>query len=319
MHECDYFVHVNAICESTHIGADTRIWAFAHILPEARLGCDCNICDHVFIENNVIVGDRVTVKSGVQLWDGIRIGNDVFIGPNATFTNDPFPRSKQYPERYAVTTIADGASIGANATILPGLTIGYRAMVGAGAVVTRSVPPNALVVGNPARIVGYQGSADAITSRRNSLSVLEVSRLLEDALPKLAIDGCALLNLPVVKDLRGDLLVAEFSKHLPFSPERIFFVYQVPSDRVRGEHAHIECNQFLIALQGALSVVVDNGFQREEIRLDAPGVGLLIPPGVWGIQYRFSPDAILAVFASHPYNERDYIRDYAEFLRLSVG
>lgn len=151
----DYFVHPNALCESTNIGTGTRIWAFAHVLPGARVGRDCNICDHVFIENDVVVGDRVTIKCGVQLWDGVEIGDDVFLGPNATFTNDPFPRSKKYPEQFARTVVHCGASIGANATILPGISIGPRAMVGAGAVVTHSVPAKAIVTGNPARVIGY--------------------------------------------------------------------------------------------------------------------------------------------------------------------
>lgn len=149
------FIHSHAICESSKIGVNTRIWAFVHILPGAVIGEDCNICDHVFIENDVILGDRVTVKCGVQLWDGIRIEDDVFVGPNATFTNDLFPRSKVYPASFANTIIRRGASIGANATILANLEIGEFAMVGAGAVVTKSVPAKAIVVGNPARIVGY--------------------------------------------------------------------------------------------------------------------------------------------------------------------
>ncbi|HEX6883309.1 MAG TPA: acyltransferase, partial [Planctomycetota bacterium] len=148
------FVHPQGLCESRAVGPGTRVWAFAHVLPGARIGADCNLCDHVFVENDVVVGDRVTVKCGVQLWDGLRVADDVFIGPNATFTNDPFPRSKQRPERFAETRLERGCSIGANATILPGLTIGAEAMVGAGAVVTRSVPPRAIVRGNPARIVG---------------------------------------------------------------------------------------------------------------------------------------------------------------------
>jgi len=152
-----HFVHPRGICESSEVGEGTRIWAFAHVLAGARIGAECNICDSVFIENGVVVGDRVTVKSGVQLWDGLRVGDDVFIGPNATFTNDPFPRSKVYEHEVAVTRVEDGASIGANATILPGLTIGTRAMVGAGSVVTHDVPPGALVVGNPARVVGDVG------------------------------------------------------------------------------------------------------------------------------------------------------------------
>jgi acetyltransferase-like isoleucine patch superfamily enzyme len=151
------FIHEKALVEpGAHIGAGTRIWAFAHVLPGARIGSDCNICDHVFIENDVVIGDRVTVKSGVQLWDGVRLEDDVFVGPNATFTNDKFPRSKVYSDRFAgETVVKHGASIGANATILPGLTIGAGSMVGAGAVVTRDVPAKAVVVGNPARIVGY--------------------------------------------------------------------------------------------------------------------------------------------------------------------
>jgi len=151
----DFFVHPQAICESSFIGANTRIWAFAHVLPQAVIGGDCNICDSVFIENDVVVGDRVTIKCGVQLWDGIEIEDDVFVGPNVTFTNDKFPRSKIYPESFAHTVIRKGASIGANATILPGITVGVNAMIGAAAVVTRSVPPNAIVIGNPAKIVGY--------------------------------------------------------------------------------------------------------------------------------------------------------------------
>src|ERR1019366_9460694 len=148
-------VHEFADVASDAIGDDTKIWQFVVVLAGARIGANCNICAHVFIENDVIVGDRVTIKCGVQLWDGLRVGNDVFIGPNATFTNDLFPRSKKHPDKYLETTIEDGASIGAGAVILPGLTVGQEALVGAGATVTRSVPPRAIVVGNPARIRGY--------------------------------------------------------------------------------------------------------------------------------------------------------------------
>lgn len=147
------YIHPLADVQTSAIGEGSKVWQFVVILPGAQIGRDANICAQVLIENDVILGDRVTVKSGVQLWDGLRIEDDVFIGPNVTFTNDPFPRSKKYPTSFPETIIKTGASIGGGATILPGITIGRHAMVGAGAVVTRSVPDYAVVVGNPARIV----------------------------------------------------------------------------------------------------------------------------------------------------------------------
>jgi acetyltransferase-like isoleucine patch superfamily enzyme len=154
-------IHELADVASDAIGYGTRIWQFVVVLPGAKIGADCNICAHVFIENDVTVGDRVTIKCGVQLWDGLRVGNDVFIGPNATFTNDLFPRSKKHPEKYLETVIEDGASIGAGAVILPGLVIGTGALVAAGAVVTRSVAPGSLVRGNPAKHVRFIGEGEA--------------------------------------------------------------------------------------------------------------------------------------------------------------
>jgi UDP-2-acetamido-3-amino-2,3-dideoxy-glucuronate N-acetyltransferase len=137
--------------QALRIGRETKIWQYCVVLPNAVIGDNCNICSHCLIENDVTIGDNVTVKSGVFLWDGIRIEDNVFIGPNATFTNDKQPRSKQYPDSFSVTTVKRGASIGANATILPGITIGENAMIGAGAVVTNDVAANTTVVGNPAR------------------------------------------------------------------------------------------------------------------------------------------------------------------------
>lgn len=148
-------VHATADVQTLKIGLRTRIWQFVVVLPDAEIGQDCNICSHCFIENDVVVGDRVTVKSGVQLWDGVRLEDDVFVGPNVTFTNDPFPRSRARPPIFQKTHVRRGASIGGGATILPGLEIGERAMVGAGAVVTRDVPARAIVVGSPARVIGY--------------------------------------------------------------------------------------------------------------------------------------------------------------------
>jgi UDP-2-acetamido-3-amino-2,3-dideoxy-glucuronate N-acetyltransferase len=148
-------IHPLADVQSPNIGLNTQIWQFAVVLPQAVMGDNCNINCHTFVENDVILGHRVTVKSGVYLWDGLRIADDVFIGPNVTFTNDRQPRSKQRPATFQVTTIEKGASIGAAAVVLGGVTIGEYALIGAGSVVTRDVPPFALMRGNPARQAGW--------------------------------------------------------------------------------------------------------------------------------------------------------------------
>ncbi|HET8831153.1 MAG TPA: WxcM-like domain-containing protein [Casimicrobiaceae bacterium] len=304
------FIHPQALCESTQIGEDTRVWAFAHVLPGAVVGRDCNICDGVFIENDVRIGDRVTVKCGVQLWDGITVEDDVFIGPNATFTNDPFPRSRRRPQAFARTTIERGASIGANATILPGLAIGRGAMVGAGAVVTRSVPAWAIVAGNPARITGY---ADASQPRAKAILAKAPAAAAATTTPS-RVNGVVLHRMPLIEDMRGNLIAAETERTLPFVPQRYFIVVDVPSAEVRGEHAHRTCHQFLVCVRGAVNVVVDDGRQRDEYRLDTPELGLHVPPGVWATQYGYSVDGTLLVFASERYDPADYIRDYDEFL-----
>ena len=303
------FVHPNAICESQAVGVNTRIWAFAHVLPNAVIGSDCNICDGVFIENDVVIGYRVTIKCGVQLWDGLTVEDDVFIGPNVTFTNDRFPRSKVYPEQFARTLVRKGASLGANATILSGLEIGSGAMVGAGSVVTRSVPPNAIAVGNPARISGYVGANQAKV----------VDRVAQNECGKTSVKGITLHELPYIKDMRGSLSVGEFERSVPFVPKRYFLVFDVPNKEVRGEHAHHTCHQFLICVKGSCAVVADDGKNRQEFLLDRPNLGLYMPPLTWGTQYKYSSDAVLLVFASEHYDAADYIREHGEFMALSLN
>ncbi|MEO5922400.1 MAG: WxcM-like domain-containing protein [Bryobacteraceae bacterium] len=301
-----YFQHETAIVESPDVGEGTRIWAYAHILPGARLGEDCNICDHTFIENDVVLGDRVTVKCGVQLWDGLRVEDDVFIGPNATFTNDKWPRSKHFLEKYPRTTLRKGCSIGANATILPGITIGDNAMVGAGAVVTHNVPPHAKVVGSPARIIGY---VDVVPEAPQP-------ELVKPGTSPTALGEATIHHLPKVVDLRGSLIFGEASRHVPFEVKRYFLVYDVQSEHIRGEHAHRRLHQFLVCVAGRCNVVTDDGVTRHEVVLDAASKGVHIPPMVWATQYKFSRDAVLLVLASEYYDASEYIRDYYEYLSL---
>jgi UDP-2-acetamido-3-amino-2,3-dideoxy-glucuronate N-acetyltransferase len=307
-----YFKHDYSICESTFIGPNTRIWAFTHILPNAVIGADCNLCDHVFVEDDVVIGDRVTVKSGVQLWNGLRISDDVFIGPNVTFTNDNFPRSRQWKDVVPLTKIEKGASIGANSTILGGITIGEGCMIGAGSVVTTSIPPFAIAYGNPARIEGY------VTAEANFKSPVSTSfeGTTESRIDVSLPGGSRLSSLPEMSDARGSLMALDFVDFEYFKVNRIFYVYDVPTKYVRGEHAHKSCSQFLLALTGSLKVLLDDGVNRNEVVLDSPNLGLYIPPMVWGTQFQFSTGTILAVMASDNYDSNDYIRSYSEFKQL---
>jgi acetyltransferase-like isoleucine patch superfamily enzyme len=303
-------IHPNAIVQTPHIGSHTRVWAFAHILPGAVIGEGCNICDGVFIEGNASIGDRVTIKCGVQVWSGVRLEDDVFVGPNATFTNDIFPRSLDHSKPILETRVCKGASIGANATILPGITIGRMAMVGAGSVVTKSVPPYAKVVGNPARIVGYVNAVEP-KDEKPQTTIGKTTGVIP-----LGVGKASLHRFTFVEDLRGNLSAADFEKDLPFLPKRHFLVFGVPGKEIRGEHAHRECHQFLIAVHGSVSVVADDGAQRQELLLDHPSLGFYLPPLTWGIQYKYSTDAVLLVFASHAYNPDDYIRNYDEYINI---
>ncbi len=300
-------VHPSAICEARHVGDGTRVGAFAHVLPGARIGVECIIDTHVLIENDVVMGDRVTVRSGVQLWDGVRLGDDVLVGPNATFAVDPHLESAAHLDDRPHTVIGTGASIGAGAVLLSGVKVGRLARIGAGAVVERDVPAHAIVVGSPAQIVGYTDSAPDSDPHHAAQSPVVQSR---DDLP----GGARLLSVVTAADLRGSLAALELTSGLPFAPQRFFAVFGVPSQEVRGEHAHRECAQVLICLKGSLHSIIDDGTTRREVRLDSPETALYLPPMMWGTQYKYTQDAVLAVFASHPYDADDYIRDYEEFL-----
>jgi len=199
--------------------------------------------------------------------------------------------------------------IGADAIILPGLTIGQYAMVGVRAVVTRDVLPCAKVVGNPARIVGYD------KSRQHLLLLIDSRKDLESQSIKTGVRSMKLYELTLISDLRGSLTMAQYADSLPFIPKRVFLVFDVPGKEVRGKHAHRSCHQFLMCVTGSCTVLAEDGNNRVEFVLDRPNLGLYLPPMVWGFQYKYSPDAVLMVLASDVYDANDYIHDYDLFLK----
>jgi UDP-2-acetamido-3-amino-2,3-dideoxy-glucuronate N-acetyltransferase len=298
------YVHPQGLCESRNVGAGTRVWAFAHVLPGATLGVDCNICDHVFIENDVLIGDRVTIKSGVQVWDGVHLEDDVFVGPNATFTNDRYPRSKVRPPKFLKTTVRRGASIGANATILPGITIGERALVAAGSVVTRDVSARVLVRGNPARPASF---LDA--------KLVEASTCHAAKQPSELMLGVELRRLSCAAEQDGSLVATDLAREVPFVPRSFCALVETPDGALRSDHARIRGFQLIVLLSGTVTALVDNARERTAVRLSAPGDAILIPPGTWGGLLGFAPGTVLAVFASEPDDAADFIRDYGEFQR----
>ncbi len=242
-----------------------------------------------------------TLLPGAYVADGVIIEADVSIGPNAAVLATP-------DDAEAQTTLHSGCVIGANATILPGTEIGHRSHVGPGSVVTTSVPPLALVEGNPARIVGYLDS--------HAEEASPVVRPGDSHMRESLVRGVTFHHFRTVADIRGSLSAAEAGADIPFQPARFFLVYDVPSTETRGAHAHRQCQQLLVAAQGQLAVVADDGEMRQEFVLDSPSYGLHLPAMTWGIQYKCSSDAVLLVLASDPYDPADYIRDYGEFVSL---
>jgi hypothetical protein len=274
--------------------SDTGIDPSAHVDPNAHVGPGCH------------VGPGSAIASGAFLQGEVHLGAEVTVAPNAVFTSRSFAEDAASPP----TVVGDGVSVGANATVLAGVTIDRHAVVGAGAVVTHDVPAYAVVAGNPARIIGYASSPAS-----SAPDQVVASTLSDDDLP-LTIGAAELRRLPSVVDLRGALSHGEVPSELPFAPRRFFLVYDVPTREVRGEHAHKELDELLICVNGEIAIAVDDGEHRGELVLDRPDVALRLPPMVWSRQYRYSPDAVLLVLASDPYDADDYIREYSEFLAL---
>lgn len=246
-----------------------------------------------------------------SIHDLVEIEDDVSIGPGVIFV----------PGGNIKTIIRSNVEIGAGSVIGAGIELGYGACISPGSVVMQSVPSNALIEGNPAILVGYRrlrASDQMISVIKASDSLLAFENDVKNYEDKilLGVDGAALYLKKNFRDLRGSLIVGDFMEDFPFIPMRYFMVYDVPSEKLRGEHAHKECHQFLICLHGKCHALIDNGEDRKEILLDNPQVGLYMPPMLWGTQYKYSKDAHLLVFASHPYNPEDYIRGYESFLKI---
>ena len=255
------------------------------------------------IDPSALIGGDCVIKSGAYVGAGVNLGAGVVVGANAVFVD------AESDTPGTGTQVKRLARIGANASIYAGVVIAERAEVRPGAVVTRSVPPNAIVEGNPANIVGYVDAA-----REAHPFAPHATSGARQGVEATAVDGVTVHHFPIIPDLRGNLTVGEFDKQVPFLPKRYFMVFGVPSREIRGEHAHRRCHQFLICLRGSCAVVADDGKRKVEIELDAPNRGLYLPPMTWGIQYKHTPDALLLVFASDYYDGADYIRDYDEFI-----
>ncbi len=238
-----------------------------------------------------------TILPGAYIEAGVTLGHRITVGANSVVLAG----------EQVSTRIEDDVWIGANCTIYGDVVIGARARIDHGSVVTTSVPPKAVVMGNPAKIVGYVDTP----IYDHGISQSRVSNTTSIAS---AVKGVALYTLKYVPDMRGALSVGEFHRDIPFAPKRYFLVLGVPTAETRGEHAHIACHQFLIAVTGSVAVVADDGTNRQEFILDRPHAGLYLPPLTWGIQYRYSSDAVLLVFASDYYEPDDYIRDYKQFV-----
>ena len=255
------FIHALADVHSTAIGAGTRIWQFVVVLAGARIGQDCNICSHCLIENDVVIGDRVTVKRGVQLWDGLRVGDDVFIGSNVTFTNDKYPKSRNIDFKPIATRIEQGASIGGGAYVAARRADWLRCYCGCG----RS--------GNQGRTPWRHGCGQS--SQSNQACSFEGLRM------KFNIDTCQMVSLPKISDPRGNLTFVEGGNQIPFDIQRVYYLYDVPGGAERGGHAHKGLHQLIIAMSGSFDVVLDDGKNKKRVHLSRSYKGLYVCPMIW--------------------------------------
>lgn len=272
-------------------------------------GASLTVGPGALIPNDLVHGRSCSVGEHSFVQAGVTLEDDVWIGPRATVLS---PSGTPELGQPASLLVRAGAEIGAAAVVCGPSVIERGAKVRPGAVVTSDVPPYAIVEGNPAYLVGYVSQLGGPT-QEGPVSQVHIP---PQAGPLMLASGARVIRFPEYADLRGLLTFAEVDGLLPFEVRRFFLVYDVPSREVRGEHAHRNLHQLLIAVKGTVSVLTDNGTHRDQIQLDGPTVGLHIPPMVWGAQFRHSPNAVLLVLASDRYDADDYIREYEDFLGL---
>jgi acetyltransferase-like isoleucine patch superfamily enzyme/dTDP-4-dehydrorhamnose 3,5-epimerase-like enzyme len=301
--------HSSAIIESEDIGPRCVIEPFVRISEGATVGSDCFLGTGTVIGAGVRLGNNVQILGNVNIPPNVQIGSNVIVHPGVSFV--PTGLMQLESSASTATRVNDGARLGANATIMYGISIGTNSIIEPGSLITKDVPQNAVMRGHPAKIVGYGNSANTPALRATSKKA--------DTLRPLAVKGAALHPIPLIVDLRGSLVFGEIAQHLPFTPQRFFVVYDVPSEEVRGEHAHLELHEFLICLKGSISVALDDGTHHDEVRLDSPTVGLHIPPRLWRVHYKYSPDAVMLSLCSDVYKAEDYVREYSDFLELVAG
>jgi len=273
--------------------------------PGAQVADNCRLGDFVVVYPGASLAADSAVEGFTQVWPGVHVEQGVHIGPGVTLERgtDGAPSDIRF---------GAGSRVGAGATILRGVKVGAGAIVEAGTLVSQAVPPFAIVSGVPARITGYvEKSAGAGRVWHKQAEFPE-----REAVVRLGVGDVTLHRTKMVRDPRGDLSVGEFPRDIPFEAKRYFLVFNVPSEKTRGEHAHHKCHQFLLCVKGSCAVVVDDGRDRCEVLLESPDMGIYLPPLTWGIQYKYSSDAVLLVFTSDYYEADDYIRDYAEFVDI---
>jgi len=288
--------------ETDAVGEGTKIAAFACVAAGAVVGANCSVEEQAFVDADVRLADEVTLGVGVRLLGHVRVGRGVKVAANAVLG-----RMDSGDEDQVV--VGRGATIGANATVLSALVIARGAVVAPGSVVESDVPAHAVVRGSPARIVSYVDALPEPTEPE-----IDLSSLSEPT--KTGVDGVVLYPLTYARDLRGSLSALEF-EGLPFAPRRMFAVYGVPDESVRGAHAHRRCGQLLVCMSGEARCIADDGRgSRQAFVLSTSKAGLYLPSMVWGMQYGYTRDACLVVLAELPYDPDDYIRDYEEFVAL---